>query len=250
MSLSPFLNRHAGETAWLFGKGPSLSTFDFSTAGPLRAAINDVTYHVPNCIYGFANDSARAWVDLYQKGQTIFQPTRALEEFNPRDCSQCDFVEYPNSYTERRGTLCAAIQILHFMGIKTIHLVGIDGRPVHAQGFQFRTRIQPYHKTTYDEIRNDAIILAGELAITLIFHKLDTTMTDGKITMRITRNCFVAGEPLEVGQVKAFAPLVARDLIACRGAEIVSELELQKPEKKEIETADTKPKAKEKATIR
>ena len=56
MSLIPFLNRHAGETAWLFGKGPSLSTFDFKTAGPLRVAINDVIAHVPDCLYGFAND--------------------------------------------------------------------------------------------------------------------------------------------------------------------------------------------------
>jgi len=74
MSLIPFLNRHAGQTAWLFGKGPSLSTFDFKTAGPLRVAINDVIAHVPDCVFGFANDGVSKWKDAYKPGQTLFQP--------------------------------------------------------------------------------------------------------------------------------------------------------------------------------
>jgi len=227
MTLTPFLNRHAGETAWLFGKGPSLATFDFNKAGPLRAAINDVIAHVPSCAYGFANDGVRQWVDVYKQGQTLFQPERGLQEYDCRESIKCDVVAFPDTYAARRGTLCSAIQILKFFGVSTIHLVGIDGGKVHASGFEFRTRIQSFHRTAYDEIRNDAVLLADELGIDLIFHNQDHIMTDGKITMRITRNCFVSGEPMAEGEIKSFPPLVARDLIACRGAEVVTD---KKPE--------------------
>lgn len=138
MDLADFINRHAGESAWLFGKGPSLSDFDFSTAGPLRCAINDTIAHIPACTYGFANDGVRRWRDLYQPGQILFQPRRCIWEYEGAPVGvACDLVWFADGYGHerillpreelarelsiRRGTLGSALQILHLMGISLLY---------------------------------------------------------------------------------------------------------------------------------
>ena len=262
MSLIPFLNRHAGETAWLFGKGPSLSTFDFKNAGQLRFAINDVIAHIPGCTYGFANDGVAKWSDVYCKGQTLFQPTRCLNEFDSTapGAVACDVVTYQDTpddgrlslpreelatlLTIRRGTLGSALQIMHIMGIRSIHLVGFDGGGRHAEGYQWRTRLRNDHAKDYNAIRNAAIDAALIMGIALRFHNHDHTMeTNGKIFVRFTRNSAAEGEPYFLGEVASFNPKVAGDLINARAAEVFTP-----PAKQEIETAAIQP-AKETATL-
>ena len=265
MSLIPFLNRHAGETAWLFGKGPSLSTFDFKTAGPLRVAINDVIAHIPDCKYGFSNDGVLRWRDVYQQGQILFQPARCLGEFDSTNpgAVACEVVTYADTHddarlamgqraiaelpTIRRGTLGSALQILHVMGVRAVHLVGIDGGGTHAPGYQWRTRIRNDHAKDYNAIRNAAIDAAFIMGIALKFHNHDHTMeTNGRIFVRFTRNASAQGEPYSNGEIAAFAPITAAQLVNARAAEYFTPLTKQPVE---IEAAIMPTQARESAVI-
>ena len=244
MDLAEFKDRHAGETAWVFGKGPSLSGFDFKHAGKLRCAINDTIAHIPDCLYGFSNDPTDRWADVYRVGHTIFQPFRALSVFSPPACTLVGFGE---ELTQRRGTLGSALQILHHMGVRDVHLVGIDGGAVHAEGFAFRTQVQPHHRTDYFEIRSDAIALGDELGMTLHFHHPHTMNTDsGKLTVRFTRNTAAAGIHYEAGSTAELPPKTAFELIAADGAVLVENASA-KPAPAPVETAEAKGPAREKA---
>jgi hypothetical protein len=253
MSLIPFLNRHVGETAWLFGKGPSLSAFDFKTAGPLRAAINDVIAHVPDCKYGFSNDGVRLWHDVYQPGQTLFQPSRCLHEYDSTQpgAVACDVVTYDDTRddsrlllprqqiaelpTIRRGTLGSALQILHVMGVRSVYMVGIDGGAVHAEGYQWRTRLRNDHAKDYNAIRNAAIDAAFIMGIALKFHNRDHTMEpNGKVFIRFTSNAFAECVPYAIGEVAAFNPQTARQLVDSSAAEYFRPE--RQPEPEQIET--------------
>ena len=259
--LRSFLNRHAGETAWLFGKGPSLSTFDFSTAGPLRVAINDVSAHVPNCLYCFSNDGVERWRDVYEPGQILFQPRRALGEFDSTSGLACEVVIYSDEYDDerltlpreelaqslaiRRGTLGSALQILHIMGVREIHLVGIDGGKAHAPGYQWRTRLRNDHAREYNAIRNAAIDSADIMGITLRFHnKTEIMSNNGKLYVKFTRNAAACGEPYSQGEIASFNPKICAELVAARAA-----VYFDKPEPKEIETASAPMESRESAVV-
>lgn len=256
MPLSDFINRHAGQTAWLFGKGPSFSTFDFKTAGPIRAAINDVIAHVPDCLYGFANDGVARWAELYKKGQILFQPSRCLHEYDSTadGAVACDVVTFADDSEDRRlthpreifaeklsirrGTLGSALQILHIMGIRTVHLVGIDGGGQHAEGYKWRTRLRHDHAKDYDAIRSAAIDAAHIMGITLKFHNQDNTMeNDGRIFVRMTRNCFANLMPYREGEIASFSPKTARELVGNRSAEYYDPPAKSEPQ---VETAESK----------
>lgn len=266
MSLIPFLNRHAGETAWLFGKGPSLSTFDFKTAGPLRVAINEVIAHVPDCKYGFSNDGAGKWRDVYSPGQILFQPSRCLGEFDSTipGAVAADVVTYPDIQddtrlalprnelaellTIRRGTLGSALQILHIMGVSTVHLVGIDGGGTRAPGYVWRTRLRNEHAKDYNAIRNAAIDSASIMGITLKFHNHDHTMeTNGKIFVRFLNNSFAEGIPFALGEIASFNPKTVQQLLNASAAELYTPPEKPKPEP--IETSAAPMQAVESAVI-
>lgn len=238
MVLADYLNKHAGETAWLFGKGPSLSTFNFKTAGPLRVAINDVISHIPDCIYGFANDGVAKWKDVYKPGQTLFQPIRCMGEYDSRNGGvSCDVVTYPDRMddarlsldreqiaalpTIRRGTLGSALQILHVMGVRSVYMVGIDGGGTHAEGFEWRTRLRHDHGKDYNAIRSAAIDAAFIMGIGLRFHNRDhTTEPNGMIFVKFTSNAFANAVPYSVGEIASFSPKVAADLVSARCAEL------------------------------
>jgi hypothetical protein len=259
MTLADFINRHAGETAWLFGKGPSLTTFDFQTAGPLRVAINDVIAHVPHCVYGFANDGVARWIDAYKPGQVLFQPRRCLHEYDSTapGAVACDVVAYADDsddrrlvlprerlaecLTIRRGTLGSALQILHIMGVREIHMVGIDGGGTHAPGIEWKTRLRHDHAKDYDAIRSAAIDAAFLMGITLKFHNHDHTMqNDGKIFVRMLRNCFVGGNPYPLGEVAAFSPKVAHELVSNRSAEHFAAPTERPLDRPPVETAESR----------
>lgn len=252
MVLSDFINCHAGETAWLFGKGPSLSTFDFKTAGPLRVAINDVVRYVPSCKYAFSNDGVGKWRDVYAQGQILFQPVRCLGEFDSTapDAVACDVVTYEDTHDDermsmhrakiaelpaiRRGTLGSALQILHVMGVRSVYMVGIDGGGKHADGFDWKTRLRHDHARDYNAIRNAAIDAAFIMGISLKFHNHDHTMEpNGRIYVKFTSNAFANAEPYSQGEIASFSPKVAAELVACNAAQYYT------PPKKEAEPVET-----------
>lgn len=252
MELGSFLNRHSGETAWVFGKGPSLQGFDFSKAGKIRLAINDVIQRVPSCLYGVSCDSAERWVDVYKAGQVLFQPRRIAREFDPRGkaaCEVCFFNESPEparisegresiaeSLAVLRGSLGAALQILHVMGIAKVICVGIDGGNSHAPG-DWRTTLKRDHFKAYNAIRDCAIRSAPIMGIELLFVTENQTMSDGLKTIKLLRSCFADGEPLTEGEIKAIAPKTAQELI-----DLGSAIPWEAPVKQERETAAAKPK--------
>jgi len=266
MNLTDFIDRHAGETAWLFGKGQSLTGFDFKTAGRLRLAINDVIAHVPECKYGFANDGVKLWKDAYKAGQVLFQPVRCLHEYDStiQGAVNCDVVTFKDTgddtrlklpqselaelLTIRRGTLGSAIQILYIMGVRKIEMVGFDGGNNHADGFEWKTRLRNDHYKDYNAIRSAAIDAAYIMGITLKFHKTPKNMeTNGRVFVKILRNCFAKGDPYPAGEIVSFAPHIANELIACRCAEIfVSD---NKSKAIKIESAEAAMPAKEVAAI-
>lgn len=261
MSLVPFLNKHAGQIAWLFGKGPSLSTFNFSDAGKLRFAINDVIAHVPDCHYGFANDGVARWKDVYKHGQTLFQPIRAMGEFDSRNGAiAANVVTYDDIHDDeillksraimaqklsiRRGTLGSALQIMHVMGIKAVHLVGFDGGNSHAPGFEWKTRLRAEHYKDYNAIRDAAIDAAFLMGISLKFHNQYDHMTDdGKQFVKFTRDSFAHGVGYREGEIARFNKTTVRQLEAARAAEIYTPehepvIETAEMPTEEIETAD------------
>lgn len=107
-SLSPFVDRHYGSTAFLVGKGPSLDAFlagrhavRLPIGGPLVLGfLNDtVRYrreisaalarHVRTqtgntdpviYTYAFANDSIARWWHLYTRDDLLFQPARTIND--------------------------------------------------------------------------------------------------------------------------------------------------------------------------
>lgn len=258
MTLADFIDRHAGETAWLFGKGPSFSTFDFKTAGPLRVAINDVIAHVPDCRYGFANDGVAKWRDVYQTGQILFQPRRCLHEYDSTangavDCMVVTYADEPEDrnmalppdqlaqcLSIRRGTLGSALQILRIMGVNTVHMVGIDGGGTHADGIEWKTRLRHDHAKDYNAIRSAAIDAAYIMGMTLKFHNQEHTMeTNGRVFVRMLRNCFAQAQPYSQGEIASFSPKIAAELVSNRAAEFYSP-PAQTPLNVLVETAESR----------
>lgn len=235
--LLDFLNLHPGETAWLFGKGPSLDGFDFAAAGPLRVAINDVVGRVPGCVYGFANDSVADWAHVYQPGLVLFQPRRLEHDIHAARCPvACERVIFDDELDDerlawpparlaliglsvRRGTLGSAGQILRVMGVRRVVCVGIDGGGRHASG-HWHTRLRHDHAADYNSIR-DAFVTASRIqGLDVVFHGADLTtqLPNGMITIKILENTFIRGVPVRAGEIVEAAPSDAAILIAERRA--------------------------------
>ena len=232
-----FLHRHAGETAWVFGKGPSLTTFDPSTAGPLRIAINDAVSHVPACIYVFANDGARRWVSACAPGQVLFHPRRCLWEYsgNPIGAA-CDVVvfedrnedermflsreELAECLTVRRGTLATACQWLHIMGVSHVHLIGIDGCAGYAPGIDWQTEDDPTLGREYQSIRDESLDFLEIAGIGWTSHSANPIDRRGRRLVRITAHTVADGNPYYAGQIVTLPETIALELITTHHAEL------------------------------
>lgn len=265
MNLTDYIDRHAGETAWLFGKGQSFTGFDFKTAGKLRLAINDVIAHVPDCLYGFANDGVFKWKDAYKAGQVLFQPVRCLHEYDStvKGAVDCEVVTFKDDTEDdrlklskselakclsiRRGTLGSALQILNIMGVRSVYMVGFDGGNNHAEGYEWKTRLRHDHYKDYNAIRSAAIDAAFIMGISLRFHNIpDHMQTNGRVFVKMLRNCFAQAQPYREGEIASFAPHIANELIACRTAELFTP---EKAEPIKVETAEAAMPTKEVAAI-
>lgn len=244
--LSNVVGIHAGETAWVFGKGPSLSSFPLEKAGKIRCAVNETAAYIPDCKYVFANDGVRGYRDVFKPGMRLFQPRRALCEFDSGKKGElpCDVVIFDDDYGDdrlflppsslaeclaiRRGTLGSAIQILSIMGVRSIILVGFDGGEGRAEGFPWRTRLRSDHANEYRAIRESAIEQGELMGIDLQFYNQDKTMTEGKTYIRMTRSCFVDSVPRSNGEIWKALPSRARELIA-RGWAVPHEAPAESP---------------------
>lgn len=246
-TLLDFLHKHDGQTAWIFGKGPSLDRFDMDSAGPLRCAINDVVQAVPGCVYCFASDSVRAWKHLYREQDILFQPDRALQDsFVPPGSVVCERVGYPDDYDDeriflpraelarglaiRRGTLNSALQILHIMGVSRVVAVGIDGGQSHAGSQTWFTRLRNEHFRDYNSIRNQFILGARHMGIDLEFSGAGPDqLPNGMIQVKFLRGTFVKGVNYYAGEIAEISPVDADILIVMGKAERVKQLPREAP---------------------
>lgn len=251
--LADFLGIHTGETAWLFGKGPSLRRFidigGMAFAGPVRGAINDVVSVVPDCLYGFSNDQVNqkecSWEDVYKPGQVLFTPERSWENttsFGPARVA-CDVCAFPDRADAaratwspeqrakqglliREGTLGSALQVLYVMGIRRIVCVGIDGGQAHAEGVQWRTRLMNDHFRAYNRIRNNFIRDAERLGVDLdFFGKPHVSQIMKQANTIITRNTRSKGTMLRAGERITLDPAEQALLVQAGKARVLTAAE-------------------------
>lgn len=238
-TIADFVGIHRGETAWLFGKGPTLDRFDMAAAGPIRCAINDVVRYVPDVMYCFACDGIGPWAHLYSPENILFQPHRTVERHDMRNpetwpCELIQFVDMAGvdivgrsvadlvsgGLAIRRGTIGSAIQILHIMGIAKIVCVGIDGGGGRAAK-EWHTSIRPDHHEDYNDIRDGFISAASILGIELEFFGLESPITNknGTMTVRITSSCGIGSGSARTGEILDLHPADAKTLLRLRLAE-------------------------------
>lgn len=232
--LKDFLNLHAGETAWLFGKGPSLDRFDMRKAGKLRVAINDVVKEVPGCRYGFANDSVAPWRHVYRPEHVLFQPLRVAHDIHAAQVEvDCERIWYPDDRESdrlgwsaeqlahqglciRRGTLGSAGQILYVMGVRQIVCVGIDGGGRHADR-KWNTELRHDHAIDYNAIRDAFITACLIQGIAVTFFGADqneTQLPNGMKVVKLLSTILVEGTHRCEGEVFACSPSVAEDIVS------------------------------------
>jgi hypothetical protein len=124
-------NIHKGEEVWMFSKGPSLDSFDMSGAGKFRVTINEAIDRVASALYAFSwRDDNRALnipegcihIDGFD-----WEYTSKIEGHNP--------MKLPLFF--RTGTVELAMSFLIWMGFKTVHMIGVDGKGKYAEGFDW-----------------------------------------------------------------------------------------------------------------
>lgn len=238
-TIADFVGIHRGETAWIFGKGPTLDRFDMASAGPIRCALNDVVRYVPEVMYCFACDGIGPWAHLYGPKDILFQPQRTVERHDMRNpetwpCELVPFVDMPGvdlagrsvadlvsgGLAIRRGTIGSAIQVLHIMGITKIVCVGIDGGGGRAAK-EWHTNLRSDHHEDYNDIRDGFIAAASILGIELEFFGLDSPIvnTNGTMTVRILSGCGIGSGSAEAGDILDLHPADAKTLLRLRLAE-------------------------------
>ena len=180
-SIRRLLNAHAGEVAWLFGKGPSLDELPMATAGPLRIVINESLRAVPQPTYFFAHDEvpiANVATDWPKGCKAILQPVRAefaLECGLPatslyvytkctdnnavRDMSASEIAVHASLYGNS-GTVHCAIHFCRLIGASRIVMVGFDGKGGYAAKVGL-----PDGGAEHGRIRRDSISLMTTLDI-------------------------------------------------------------------------------------
>lgn len=180
-TIGELLGAHANEEAWIFGKGPSLDSFDFKNAGSLRICINESALVVPGARYFFAHDELpiRRCAVAWPTGcRAILQPVRAdlaVTHGIPEDCvftyTKCERelqvldwlaakIAEKNALLGLTGTVHSAIHFCRLIGASSIVFVGMDGRGGYA------TRVGlpvPAGGGQHDVIRRDSITIAKRL---------------------------------------------------------------------------------------
>lgn len=263
-TLLDFVNKHKNETAWVFGKGPTLDGYDFDRAGKLRCGINEVVQYVPNCTYAFSNDSVRLWQEIYTPDQILFQPLRTAEHRIPSGKTLCEIVIFDDDYGDdraflprkeqardgisiRHGTLGSLLQILNIMGVARIVAVGIDGGGKRAENYKWTTPIRNDHARDYNNIRNQFILGASMLGIDLeIIGTQPNQPKNGMIRILTTRNVSISGRSFYHGEIVEVTPEDAAMVIGAGKAEMFHE----GPQKrsKPMDTTTIEPRT-EKATV-
>ena len=179
--IDALLDRHAGEPAWVFGKGPSLDDFAMDEAGPLRLCVNESLLCVPQPRYFFAHDelpvqrAAATWPSgcaaILQevRGELALRcgvPEQAVYAYDKRPGETGVLELAAAELAERRclfgnsGTLHSALHFCCLIGVSEITLVGCDGGGGYAECLQL-----PPGGAQHERIRRDAVDLMERLGM-------------------------------------------------------------------------------------
>jgi hypothetical protein len=162
------LDKHKGEEAWLFTKGPSFDDFDMNTAGKLRITINQVCEHVEDALYcvSFWKDGLRFNLpegcsllngsDVNGKS-VASRPQKSSDTFIPKKIPL--FFQY--------STMSLAMSYIAYMGIKAVHLIGCDPGEGYAPRFGHCRPLEPDEILVQEQTRNLIIDMASKADITL-----------------------------------------------------------------------------------
>lgn len=181
--ISEHARSFSGSSAWLFGKGPSLDTFDMQRAGNLRICINESLIRVPNPTYFFAHDEKpiqRVATDWPAGCTGVLETSRAQFAVScgvPSDDLICydkhqlsagesleQFLNLPGRKTlvGISGTVHSAIHFCKLIGVAHISLVGFDGAGDYAPSLNLA---MPVGGGQHDRIRKDSIRLMDALGL-------------------------------------------------------------------------------------
>jgi hypothetical protein len=137
------------EEVWLIGKGPSIDFYDWSKAG-WKCGINEAALI-------FKCDAAIAYdyhvLDKYKT--SLPAETMVLRKSTHRNYS------FANEYiwTKRKevfdltATAPIAIQILHYLGAKTIHFIGFDSMTIPNAGYANSISAEKHAGTNNDDFK-------------------------------------------------------------------------------------------------
>lgn len=182
-NIAELLGRHANEEAWIFGKGPSLDSFDVETAGSLRICINESVLQVPGARYFFAHDenpirhSATRWpavcLAILQPVRATFAVSCGIPEDLIRTYTKCErqldtldwsaeTIAKHHSLLGLTGTVHSALHFCRLIGACSIVFVGMDGRGGYARCIGAPS---PLGGGQHDVIRRDSITIAERLRL-------------------------------------------------------------------------------------
>jgi hypothetical protein len=125
-------NRHKGEDAWLFGKGPSFSLYETLNPSGVIATINEVCEKVKDVDYAFTWYADRKEIKP-ETGEVIDgsrgHNIRDIKEYSPKKKAVFMY----------QGTGELAVSYLIWMGVKLINFVGIDAFGKYSAEFDWTT---------------------------------------------------------------------------------------------------------------
>ena len=121
--------KHKGEQAWLFGKGPSLDAFCMDDAGALRATVNHACLVVPDASYCFSH---------FEDRQDIDTPDGCLLITGESDNIGSNISEYEEGdLFMKYSSAELAASYLIACGVSVLHLVGFDPREKYSSHFEW-----------------------------------------------------------------------------------------------------------------
>jgi len=184
-NLGTQLNKYQGQDAYIFGKGPSLDSFDFSLAGELRICINESLKIVTKPTYFFAHDEkpikhvSEEWPDacfgILQEVRakyacqcgipedqlltyTLCHGNKSVLEKSPEEIAR------ENILYGQLGTVHSALHFCNLLGVSKVFLVGFDGTARYADSFK---HLPP--GWNHDKIRAISIEILNTLKIPFEF---------------------------------------------------------------------------------
>jgi hypothetical protein len=162
------LDKHKGEEAWLFTKGPSFDDFDMDTAGRLRVGVNQSCQYIKDvsyCVTFWADglqfilpDGCRLLNGKDEMGRNVAsRPHKSSDTFEPKTLPL--FFQY--------STMSLAMSYLAWMGVKAVHLIGCDPAQGYAKPFGAQRSLNEDETLVQKQTRNLVIDMANIAGITL-----------------------------------------------------------------------------------